>query len=300
MNGARIFSANDPADTLMRRNLRCGNRDLDLSRPRVMGILNVTPDSFSDGGRFTTPDAALVQARRMVDEGAALIDVGGESTRPGARPVSVHEEIDRVVPVVERIVRELDTCVSVDTGTPELMRAAAAAGAHMLNDVRALRRDGALVAARDTGLPICLMHMQGEPGAMQQSPHYDDVVVEVSDFLRQRIAACVETGIGYDRLLIDPGFDFGKTLTHNLQLLRRLDELSSLGVPVLAGVSRKSMIGRALNDGRADRPVAGRLYGSLAAAVIAAMKGATILRVHDVAATVDALAVVAALTGETL
>ncbi len=284
----------------MRRNLRCGNRDLDLSRPRVMGILNVTPDSFSDGGRFTTPDAALVQARRMVDEGAALIDVGGESTRPGARPVSVHEEIDRVVPVVERIVRELDTCVSVDTGTPELMRAAAAAGAHLLNDVRALRRDGALVAARDTGLPICLMHMQGEPGAMQQSPHYDDVVVEVSDFLRQRIAACVETGIGYDRLLIDPGFGFGKTFTHNLQLLRRLDELSSLGVPVLAGVSRKSMIGRALNDGRADRPVAGRLYGSLAAAVIAAMKGATILRVHDVAATVDALAVVAALTGETL
>lgn len=284
----------------MRRNLRCGNRDLDLSRPRVMGILNVTPDSFSDGGRFTTPDAALVQARRMVDEGAALIDVGGESTRPGARPVSVHEEIDRVVPVVERIVRELDTCVSVDTGTPELMRAAAAAGAHLFNDVRALRRDGALVAARDTGLPICLMHMQGEPGAMQQSPHYDDVVVEVSDFLRQRIAACVETGIGYDRLLIDPGFGFGKTFTHNLQLLRRLDELSSLGVPVLAGVSRKSMIGRALNDGRADRPVAGRLYGSLAAAVIAAMKGATILRVHDVAATVDALAVVAALTGETL
>lgn len=284
----------------MRRNLRCGNRDLDLSRPRVMGILNVTPDSFSDGGRFTTLDAALAQARRMVDEGAALIDVGGESTRPGARPVSVHEELDRVVPVVERIVRELDTCVSVDTGTPELMRAAAAAGAHMLNDVRALRRDGALVAARDTGLPICLMHMQGEPGAMQQSPHYDDVVVEVSDFLRQRIAACVETGIGYDRLLIDPGFGFGKTLTHNLQLLRRLDELSSLGVPVLAGVSRKSMIGRALNDGRADRPVAGRLYGSLAAAVIAAMKGATILRVHDVAATVDALAVVAALTGETL
>ncbi len=284
----------------MRRNLRCGNRDLDLSRPRVMGILNVTPDSFSDGGRFTTPDAALVQARRMVDEGAALIDVGGESTRPGARPVSVHEELDRVVPVVERIVRELDTCVSVDTGTPELMRAAAAAGAHLLNDVRALRRDGALVAARDTGLPICLMHMQGEPGAMQQSPHYDDVVVEVSDFLRQRIAACVETGIGYDRLLIDPGFGFGKTFTHNLQLLRRLDELSSLGVPVLAGVSRKSMIGRALNDGRADRPVAGRLYGSLAAAVIAAMKGATILRVHDVAATVDALAVVAALTGETL
>lgn len=284
----------------MRRNLRCGNRDLDLSRPRVMGILNVTPDSFSDGGRFTTPDAALVQARRMVDEGAALIDVGGESTRPGARPVSVHEELDRVVPVVERIARELDTCVSVDTGTPELMRAAAAAGAHLLNDVRALRRDGALVAARDTGLPICLMHMQGEPGAMQQSPHYDDVVVEVSDFLRQRIAACVETGIGYDRLLIDPGFGFGKTFTHNLQLLRRLDELSSLGVPVLAGVSRKSMIGRALNDGRADRPVAGRLYGSLAAAVIAAMKGATILRVHDVAATVDALAVVAALTGETL
>lgn len=284
----------------MRRNLRCGNRDLDLSRPRVMGILNVTPDSFSDGGRFTSPDAALAQARRMVDEGAALIDVGGESTRPGARPVSVHEELDRVVPVVERIVRELDTCVSVDTGTPELMRAAAAAGAHLLNDVRALRRDGALVAARDTGLPICLMHMQGEPGAMQQSPHYDDVVVEVSDFLRERIAACVETGIGYDRLLIDPGFGFGKTFTHNLQLLRRLDELSSLGVPVLAGVSRKSMIGRALNDGRADRPVAGRLYGSLAAAVIAAMKGATILRVHDVAATVDALAVVAALTGETL
>ncbi|MFP5382992.1 MAG: dihydropteroate synthase [Gammaproteobacteria bacterium] len=270
--------------------LVCGNRTLDLSRPRVMGILNVTPDSFSDGGRFGMPDAALARAAAMVAEGADLIDVGGESTRPGAAQVSVAEELDRVMPVVERIVLELDVCVSVDTSTPAVMRAAAAAGAHLLNDVRALRRAGALEAARDTGLPVCLMHMSGEPDTMQQDPYYDDVVAEVRDFLLQRVAACVAGGIPRARLVLDPGFGFGKTLEHNLALLRRLDELVGAGLPVLAGLSRKSMIGALLGG----RPVGERLHGSVAAAMVAAMRGACILRVHDVGPTADALKVLAA------
>lgn len=278
----------------MQKLLRCGNRELDLSSPRVMGILNVTPDSFSDGGSHASVDSAFAHARRMVDEGAAIIDVGGESTRPGAPAVPVQQEMDRVMPVLERIVRELDVCVSVDTSTPAIMAAAAASGAHLVNDVRALRRDGALQAAADTGLPVCLMHMQGEPSAMQQAPRYDDVVQEVVAFLRQRMDACIAAGIGRDRLLVDPGFGFGKTVAHNLALLRRLDEFSRLGVPVLAGLSRKSMIGAMLGG----RPVDGRLHGSVAAAVIAALNGAAILRVHDVGPTVDALAVVAALNGE--
>lgn len=275
--------------------LPCGNRHLDLSRPCVMGILNVTPDSFSDGGRFLRRDDALAQARRLVDEGAACIDVGGESTRPGATPVGEQEEIDRVIPVVEAIVREIDTCISVDTSTPGVMRAAAAAGAHLLNDVRALRRPGALAAAAATGLPVCLMHMQGEPGHMQQAPAYDDVVGEVAAFLSARVEACQAAGIARERLLIDPGFGFGKTLAHNRALLARLDELQRIGLPVLAGLSRKSMIGAILGGGGAPRPVEGRLHGSVAAAIIAAQKGARILRVHDVAATVDALAVLAAI-----
>ncbi|MFZ5756854.1 MAG: dihydropteroate synthase [Pseudomonadota bacterium] len=271
--------------------LHCGNRTLDLSVPRVMGILNVTPDSFSDGGRYTGLDAALAQAARMVADGAALVDVGGESTRPGAAPVGEQEELDRVLPVIERIVRELDVCVSVDTSTPAVMRAAASAGAHLLNDVRALRRDGALTAAAASGLPVCLMHMQGEPGSMQQAPSYGDVVREVSDFLAARVRECLAAGMTRNRLLIDPGFGFGKTLADNLALMRELESFVATGFPVLVGVSRKSMIGQLLGG----RPVEERLHGSVAAAVVAAMKGAALLRVHDVAATADALRVMAAI-----
>lgn len=281
------------------RILRCGNRELDLARPCVMGILNVTPDSFSDGGRYAGVDAALAQAARMRAEGAMLVDVGGESTRPGAAAVPLQQELDRVLPVVERIAREIDVCISVDTSTPEVMRAAAAAGAHLINDVRALQRPGALAAAQASGLPVCLMHMQGEPGSMQQAPQYDDVVAEVLGFLRARVAACVAAGIAREQLLVDPGFGFGKTLAHNLALLARLGELAG-AAPLLVGLSRKSMIGAVLaNAGLAgaagaSRPAEERLHGSVAAAVIAALKGATILRVHDVAPTVDALALVAA------
>lgn len=271
--------------------LHCGQRQLDLSRPQVMAILNVTPDSFSDGGSYATVEAALVQAAEFCRQGATIVDIGGESTRPGATPVSAQQELDRVLPVLARIVAECDVCVSVDTSTPEVMSAAAAAGAHMLNDVRALQRDGALAAAAASGLPVCLMHMQGEPGTMQLAPQYRDVVAEVQDFLRQRVAACVQAGIARERLLIDPGFGFGKSLADNLALLARLDEFAAEGLPVLAGLSRKSMIGQLLGG----RPVSERLHGSVAAAVFAAMHGARILRVHDVAPTVDALAVVAAL-----
>lgn len=271
---------------------------LDLSRPRVMGILNVTPDSFSDGGRYLAPETALAQARRMVAEGAAIIDVGGESTRPGAQPVTEQQELDRVLPVIEQLAREVDVCISVDTSTPRVMREAAGAGAHLLNDVRALRREGALATAADTGLAICLMHMQGEPGHMQRAPVYGDVVVEVKDFLRERLAACERAGVARERLLIDPGFCFGKTLAHNLALLRRLDEFRALGVPLLAGLSRKSMIGALLGTAEKPRPLDGRLQGSVAAAMLAAGRGAHVLRVHDVAATVDALAILAALTEE--
>lgn len=275
------------------RRLSCGNRTLDLSRPCVMGILNVTPDSFSDGGRFRAAGAARDRAAEMAGEGAVLIDIGGESTRPGATPVSVEEELGRVIPAVEWVARNLDVAISVDTGTPEVMRAAAEAGAHLINDVRALGRPGALAAAAATGLPVCLMHMQGKPGTMQQDPCYRDVVAEVRDFLLARVAACVEAGIPRDRLLLDPGFGFGKTLAHNLALLRNLDVLAATGLPVLAGLSRKSMLGAILGG----RPVDGRLHASVAAALLAAMRGACILRVHDVGPTVDALAVLGAATG---
>jgi len=278
----------------MKRILRCGNREIDLSRPCVMGILNVTPDSFSDGGRYAGIDAALRQAVRMQEEGAAFIDVGGESTRPGAAVVSTQQELDRVLPVVERIVREIDVCVSVDTSTPEVIREVAAAGAHLVNDVRALQRPGALAAAQASGLPVCLMHMQGEPGSMQQSPQYGDVVADVRGFLRERVAACEAAGIGGDRLLVDPGFGFGKTLAHNLALLARLGEVAD-DLPLLVGLSRKSMIGALLaGEGKPPRPVDERLHGSVAAAVVAAMHGAAIVRVHDVSPTVDALSVAAA------
>jgi len=260
-----------------------------------MGILNVTPDSFSDGGAWATRDAALARAREMVAEGADIIDVGGESTRPGAQAVSAQEEMDRVLPVVEAIARELDTCISVDTSSPALMRASAAAGAHLLNDVRALQRDGAVQAAAATGLAVCLMHMRGEPATMQQDAAYADVVAEVAAFLRARVDACLQAGMAADRLLVDPGFGFGKTLAHNLGLLQRLPEIAAIGPPVLVGLSRKSMIGSLLAGPGGPRPLAGRLHGSVAAALVAVMNGACLVRVHDVAATADALAVFTAL-----
>lgn len=269
--------------------LPCGNRVLDLSRTHVMGILNVTPDSFSDGGRFSQRDEALRHAEAMVAAGATLIDVGGESTRPGARPVSVTEELERVAPMVEAIHRHLDVVVSVDTSTPAVMREAARLGAGLINDVRALERDGALDASAATGLPVCLMHMRGEPGTMQDDPHYDDVTEDVARYLEQRMVACANAGIEADRIVLDPGFGFAKTLAHNLSLFKHLEALHRLGRPLLVGVSRKSMIGLTL-----ERPVGERLYGSLALAALAMTKGASILRVHDVAQTVDVVRMIAA------
>ena len=272
--------------------LECGGKWLDLSRPCVMGILNVTPDSFSDGGVFFSADAALEQARQMVREGAAMIDVGGESTRPGAEPVSAAEETARVVPVIRVLAAELSVPVSVDTSKPEVMRAAVAAGAGLINDVLALQAPGALDAARDAAVPVCLMHMRGEPRTMQRNPIYGDVVAEVLGFLLRRVEACIGGGIPRSRLLIDPGFGFGKSFEHNLQLLRELERFREPGLPLLVGISRKSMIGTLL-----DKPVDQRLYGSLAAAVLALQAGASIVRVHDVAPTVDALRIVEAVRG---
>ena len=272
--------------------LRCGRHTLDLDIPVVMGVLNVTPDSFSDGGRFAALPAAIAQAERLAGEGAAIIDVGGESTRPGAAPVSIEEELRRVIPVIERLVERLRLPVSVDTSKPEVMRAAIAAGASMINDVTALRAPGAIDAVAGSDVAICLMHMQGEPRTMQRQPRYTDVLAEVRDFLRGRVACCVESGISAARLVIDPGFGFGKTLEHNLELLRRLPELASEGHPVLAGLSRKSMISQL--TGRAGDE---RLGGSLALATLALLAGARIVRVHDVGPTVDAIRIVSALGG---
>lgn len=270
--------------------LQCGQRLLQLDRPVVMGILNVTPDSFSDGGRYITVDAALRQAIRMCEEGARLIDVGAESTRPGAAAVSVQEELDRMLPVVEAVARELDVVISIDTSTPEVMTEAAARGAGLINDVRALQRPGALSAAAATGLPVCLMHMQGEPGTMQQRPHYDDIFAELDAFFGERMAACEAAGIGKSRLVIDPGFGFGKSLGHNVALLAGLSRFRRLGCPLLAGISRKSMLGALLGGAPVDQ----RLHAGVAAAVISVMNGASIVRVHDVKATADALAVATA------
>ncbi len=265
--------------------LQCGRHRLDLSFPRVMGILNVTPDSFSDGGRHNALDDALRQAERMLAEGAAIIDVGGESTRPGADVVPVQQELDRVVPVVEALVRELDALVSVDTSAPEVMSASAQAGAGMLNDVRNLRREGALRAAAATGLPVCLMHMLGEPSDMQDAPHYDVPVEEaVADFLERRVAECEAAGLRRERLLLDPGFGFAKSVEHNLRLLHRMEHLKRLDLPLLVGMSRKSMIGKVL-----ERPVEERLSGGLALSALAVERGARILRVHDVGPHVDAV-----------
>lgn len=260
-----------------------------------MGVLNTTPDSFSDGGALyrdgvLASDAALRRAAQMFAEGAAIIDVGGESTRPGATPVSLQQELDRVVPVVARLCAELDVVVSVDTSSPAVMREAVAAGAGLINDVRALRRDGALAAAAELAVPVCLMHMQGEPGNMQQSPEYGDVVAEVLAFFAERVAACSENGITTDRIILDPGFGFGKSLDHNLTLLRQLPRLRAPGLPLLVGLSRKSMIAKLL-----ERDVDQRLPASIALATLAVDRGARIVRAHDVSATNDALAMVAAL-----
>jgi dihydropteroate synthase len=269
--------------------LRCADRTLDLTQPVVMGVLNVTPDSFSDGGRFASVDAAVEAGLRMAAEGAALIDVGGESTRPGAQPVSVEDELQRVLPVIERLRAATPVIISVDTSKAQVMRAAAAAGAGFINDVRALREPGALEAAAASGCGLCLMHMQGDPRTMQVAPHYEDVVAEVRAFLAARVAACRAAGIEAARLSVDPGFGFGKNLEHNLRLLRHLPELVADGPPLLVGLSRKSTVGK-LTGREPDE----RACGSVALAVIAVLKGARLVRAHDVAATVDALKVAAA------
>lgn len=271
--------------------LQCGNRWLDLSLPQVMGILNVTPDSFSDGGRYVSRDAALIQAERLLNEGAALIDIGGESTRPGALPVSTEEELERVIPVVEAISQRLDVCISIDSSNALVMKESAAAGAHLLNDVRSFNREGALEVAAATGLPLCIMHMNGEPQVMQHEPHYDRPIEEaVLAQLTETIERCVAAGISRERLIIDPGFGFGKNLQHNYQLLNRLETLHALQLPMLTGLSRKRMIGAVT----ARDEAAQRMLGSVSGAMICALKGAHILRVHDVRETVEALQVVKA------
>ena len=267
--------------------LDCAGRILRLDRPQVMGIVNVTPDSFSDGGAHDTTDAAVAHALRLVEEGADVLDIGGESTRPGAAEVEVEEELRRVVPVIERLAAQVAVPISIDSSKPEVMRAAVQAGAGMINDVYGLRREGALDAAAALGVPVVLMHMQGEPRSMQAAPQYDDVVGEVHRFLAERIFAAEMAGIPKQRIVVDPGFGFGKDTAHNLQLLAQFERFVELGVPVLAGLSRKRSIGEL--TGR-DVP-ADRVAGSVAAHLIAAQRGAAIVRVHDVAATVDALKV---------
>ena len=264
-------------------------RELDLSRCHVMGILNVTPDSFSDGGRFNSRESALVRARQMVSDGASFIDVGGESTRPGATEVSTQEELDRVCPVVEAIAKELDTVISVDTSNPVVMAETARLGAGLINDVRALQREGAPDVAAKAGIPVCIMHIQGEPDTMQDDPRYRNVRREVSSFLTERMRVAEQAGIRADNIILDPGFGFGKSVEHNYQLLATLEQLHILGHPLLVGVSRKSMLGAVTG-----RDVNERLPASLAAATISALKGASILRVHDVRETVDAVRIVTA------
>lgn len=278
--------------------LHCGQRQLDLSTTQVMGILNITPDSFSDGGilcssRGLMLDKVLERASQMVADGASILDIGGESTRPGAISVSVQEELDRVLPVVEKLNAELDVVLSVDTSTPEVIRASAELGAGIINDVRALSRDGALSAASDTGLPVCLMHMQGSPATMQNKPEYEDVLEEVTDFLLQRIAECEAKGISRSRIILDPGIGFGKTVEHNLRLMNNVPHFRSLGMPVLMGTSRKSVIGAVLN-----REVYQRLAGSLATVAFSVVQGAEIIRVHDVAETVDVVRMTRAMLAE--
>lgn len=267
--------------------LDCRGRLLILDRPRIMGVLNVTPDSFSDGGQFGNADEAIAHALAMIEAGADIIDIGGESTRPGASPVSVEDELRRVIPVIEALASRSQVPISIDTSKPEVMMAAVKAGAGLINDVYALRQPGALDAAAESGAALCLMHMQGEPGNMQQAPSYDDVCAEVQRFFTDRILACQFAGIDKKRIAIDPGFGFGKTLKHNVELLARLESFNVLGCPILVGVSRKRMIAALTGREELDQ----RVSGSVAAALIAVQRGASIVRVHDVAATRDALAV---------
>ncbi|ABX50585.1 dihydropteroate synthase [Shewanella baltica OS625] len=269
--------------------LIAGTKRLALSSPIVMGILNITPDSFSDGGQYSSYELACQHADDMVAQGAGMIDIGGESTRPGAAEVSLADELARVIPLVKYVATHHDVWISVDTSKAEVMRQAVAAGAHLINDVRALMEPGALEAAAELHVPICLMHMQGEPKNMQSSPIYYDVIEEVSGFLTERIDACIQAGIPRELLILDPGFGFGKSLEHNYELLAKLDSFTKFDLPVLIGLSRKSMIGNLL-----AKPTSERLAGSLAGAMIAAQKGAHIIRVHDVAETVDMLKVLQA------
>lgn len=268
----------------------CGNFQLDLCIPRVMGIVNVTPDSFSDGGKFAATNLAIEHALKLAEEGADILDIGGESTRPNATPVSLQEELDRVIPVIEALVKQfkqdkqVNIPISIDTYKPQVMHAAIAAGASMVNDVRALQEDGALEVVAKTNVGICLMHMQGTPQTMQQNPHYDDVVNDVKAFLAARLQASVHAGVATSRILLDPGFGFGKTREHNILLLQNLQSFATLGQPLLVGLSRKSVLGQVTGN-----DINARLYASIAASVLSAMKGAKMLRVHDVRATVEAL-----------
>lgn len=273
----------------MIREIDCAGKVLDLSTPQVMGILNVTPDSFSDGGRFAIAKSAIQQTAIMLEQGAGIIDVGGESTRPGAADVSLNEELDRVIPVIEKIAREFDTIISIDTSKPEVMDAAIKAGAGFINDVNALRGEGALEAAVKLGVPVCLMHMQGMPRTMQTAPSYEHVTKDIIDFLSERIQACIDIGFRNEQLLVDPGFGFGKTLEQNCQLMRELNTFKELDCPVLVGVSRKSMIGQIL-----DVDVDERLIGSVALETLAVWQGANIIRAHDVREAMDAVKVAAA------
>ena len=274
------------------QSLRCGRFTLDLSTPQIMGILNVTPDSFSDGGHYCDPGLALERAHKMVEEGADIIDVGGESTRPGAAAVSETEELARVIPLIETLAKQLSVPISIDTSKAAVMKAASAAGASLINDVYALRQTGALTAAAESGLPVCMMHMQGEPRTMQQQPEYSDVVADVMQFLQRRIDECIVGGLKAERLLIDPGFGFGKTLEHNLAILRNLETLQDLGPPILVGLSRKSMLGKITG-----REVDERQTASAIAAYQAVLGGASILRVHDISVTKDAIKMAQAITG---
>ncbi|APD86190.1 dihydropteroate synthase [Alteromonas sp. Mex14] len=267
--------------------MQFGNKFIDLSKPQVMGILNVTPDSFSDGGKHADVNQALKHALQMVDEGASFIDIGGESTRPGAPEVSLQEELDRTIPVIEAVAKNASCVISIDTSKAEVMREAVSVGAGLINDVRALQEPGALEAASEAGVPVCLMHMQGQPRTMQNNPSYDDVVEDVAQFLLERAKACKASGIAQEKILFDPGYGFGKSLEHNYALVKHLPKLMDLGYPVLVGMSRKSMIGNLLN-----RKVDERLAGSISLATIVAQMGAQIIRVHDVKETADAVNIV--------
>lgn len=270
--------------------LNCGQYKLDLTRPNVMGIVNVTPDSFSDGGDFSNTEKAVQHALKLIEEGADILDIGGESTRPNAKPVALQEELDRVIPVIEKLVASgTGIPVSIDTYKPQVMQAALRAGASIVNDVRALQEDGALTVVANHDAGVCLMHMQGMPQNMQVNPNYTDVVTEVADFLASRATACVSAGIQKNRIMLDPGFGFGKTREHNITLVKQLQQLTALDYPLLVGLSRKSVLGQVTGN-----DIDARLYASIAAAVVSAMKGAKIVRVHDVKATVEAMKVVAA------